>query len=1287
MKKLFNYISLFIITVALMLINMNVSKAINIGGPNDCGDLNSQNCRIINGTKIIVNPNGFRSVPELDFTKVTHANRSHETTYPYWRQDVFNWYDSGNNKQEMGYERYFLTSNNPLLFRDKDIFCLQAQLGGGNDDGILLLGAERFLIDPHEGPQNSAYDVAMISALTNTPSTGLSDGDVYQARKMAIRAIHFVWGYDSYPSNDDDGSRFWNDLQFQGFYLYWNNARKWIVNDPTAFNNLQTAVRGKFNINNLSSYKDTIEKHGLCSDNSCANYHYAGTKYNAVDAEAQRYFNEALQAAADYLNNFNNSSKVTRGSQDVSEVVVSGPANNQLLTRDYPIKFTVSNLRDENNNEFVINGIKEEHIPSGVTAEITTIKIGDNELHSDALGTNLIRYFDGSDTEVEIIVKISGYKNDLDCADSQIKFSLDGYYSNTEFGEYGKYTGIVWWIDNINNPGNPDNYQRFLGLIDSNNSNPKNDLVDDLGTFTTSLIEACSCTELLDSCEAGNPDACEDLEDHKENCSCEYLDYVCTNRPSSSDCSQAQNQYGEVCSSCSSTIDTVSTCCSKATDKLLVSSREDDYQDPYTINGVDPDRGIKACFVTAIDNQYHSGNLDDVGIEDQKGNTYTVTKNNYCAISCTEDYQIYLPKAKLTQAGRYFDFNAKIIGTKTCTTNTIRKDQFETDANAAKINLIAKYNEWLGAKETFESLEENPSAISCDYYYDDCGDLSYQICSISGYSHRYTGYDNEGNRNQNRSYTFSSGTYGSVGSHSGFYCTGCQSGDNEVCNTVNGHEDCTCYASCRSGYVFDPENRVCRYTSESGDVTNSYGANSRTCPYYNREYHGCRSHPGYNGDPQDVLNEFDEKVTAAWTAYTIARDAYNEIINEYVSCTSPNEWDTEIKFDPDVTYDYDENKYMELHNPSIGNMSANPTITNSDSYADTYGDWHGKTPEQFSKIECDRSGCTSKEIEIGTDKFSRTISEVNAIYSPDRVFYNSYRYNSEIWSSESDTYYDPNNSTQVKGLPVDSDSKSGAHNYHVYVTNLGEFYDTGQLGKYFNSTSSSRSVFDLKQLEYDCSYLINILYDVASELVCDYDGTCNNNCVSDCVGPNCDDDDYCTGVNCEHNCVGVGCLYDSDVGVAYFDNQVSLKNLFPNDTQAYNWKNDKGEYTKNIIEDKYVNGQPGDDGDSVFETTPVLSVTLTPQARSEIRRYNSEQEGNGGYYNPTLTCKSLLSSGTDRIGCYSSFITDLINGNYSAVVNNSTIINKRNIDNPRNGYFETWNRDVSELNMIGPAWR
>ncbi len=86
---------------------------------------------------------------------------------------------------------------------------------------------------------------------------------------------------------------------------------------------------------------------------------------------------------------------------------------------------------------------------------------------------------------------------------------------------------------------------------------------------------------------------------------------------------------------------------------------------------------------------------------DKLGNSYkayNLIENNYCTVSCKEDYHILLPGQKETNSGRYFTIKANIKGTKSCYTSKIDRESFNDDLEGLRKELVNSYNVYNSSK-------------------------------------------------------------------------------------------------------------------------------------------------------------------------------------------------------------------------------------------------------------------------------------------------------------------------------------------------------------------------------------------------------------------------------------------------------------------------------------------------------------------------------------------------------------------------------------------------------------
>ena len=733
---------------------------------------------------------------------------------------------------------------------------------------------------------------------------------------------------------------------------------------------------------------------------------------------------------------------------------------------------------------------------------------------------------------------------------------------------------------------------------------------------------------------------------------CDILLEECQNNPGSDAC----DEYDALCdATCTTTVENFECC--DANNNLIIATTDNH---PVNIKGP---QNAEVCFVEKIDAQVdQEGNASGVeGTKDEEGNTYKLDQNRYCVVSCKEDYMMEMPTAKLVNAGRYFTFSAAVEGTKTCYTNTIDRDLYNDDIRAAQERLVKAYNVWSRyyAFEItpFTERETHENSISVDCHWESCATFENPNCRTCSSSSR----------------------------------------------------TCTPYETAHKDVEYETYDYEGNLTMASEDIEFGY-TTARSC-----SCGGGTGSCGTNVSPEsDYESQFGGLLEQAAEELSEAQENYNNIIENYKYCT---DWETEIEYDPEIYYDYEEDYLADFYN-NYGQMIENITNSNttdwycngsaSGMYNYTYGTINSVYDEQncfgsnthttttIQYVYCTHSGsngCYFKSEQIPNASYKKIISTVDASYVPSTLFYNVYP-SGEITDTPAD-----DNVALENSLPVSLSTKRGIYEYSIKLDNLGEYYDSGNTGRLIGGTNAVINQQDYAEffdengeVQYVCAYLVNMGKEEDYTIVCDWDQCQDGDCTVNCVGPGCDD--VCDGNDCIASCIGAGCIYDVDAGSSLIERVVSLSNLFPNGTDSYNWNrdlNEKAEVTIDEIEEV---------GNDIYNGEPILSITLTPSATRAIRAYNDEAEryNRGGYSNSTLSCYAL--DGYEEIACYSSFITNLINGNVSYgdetyatgldIINDRSLImgnNYRTVSDDNFRYFTIWNSGISEDDMIGPSWK
>ncbi len=1172
--------------------------------------------------------------------------------------DIGAWYVDKTSGTKTSYNGYYVHYSGNLL-----IYCLDATLVSTSK-----LYAGRFLFTGQEdlkpvAPKSGYFvaDYMLMSALTkgadaNIDAIKSGNSEAYKTyfyKSTAIRVINaaFRWlnvGFD----NSNLSVKQKNALQ----HSYDGLLYKWLVDTKGSDYDAQMAENYKFirgETGNSTESLTEIETKGKnygweCSDGTAS-----------CLAPAKNIVKTALEDAAQYLKGLENAPELEQSKAvadlNATETVVGGQT---VLSKNSTHTLIFKNVDTISEPSFVIKNITYADTLDkyGVNAQPTITKITiDGSVICDgncssSIGKNLFagRSFT-SQTTVEIVANFTGIDGKIKCGNQPMKYNIN-YSTNvlTTTNEFSNDLAVVW-----RNQNNPSSKQRFMAYKGKTTSQPTEQDYSVSGEIA--LISVCTCEDLERACEEEIKDtnsvtgpACQDLKE--SNCGCSYLDVVCENFPNNPDC----DKRAELCEvTCNTHLD-VFECCDEIGETLLVSDK-DDHQ--VNINGIENSNDIKTCFVDKIDIQAAENGTPEVkddsnveGVKDQNGNSFTLNsmkENSYCTVSCKEDYTMTMPTAKLVNAGRYFTFRASIEGTKTCYTNTINREKFEIDIERAQENMVTAFNTWSRLNAIVNTPFTNAHSVSGSY--------------STGCTPKTTEK------------------------------TPCEEEDKEKCKTTtcvaSGKTECSAYVaqkkitytvcSINNGIVkCEAKPETLTFGSVTGNDCNCNGTvGSCSATDYQDDYN--------NGKYGDALDDAREDLTDA-------QDAYKRVISEFNKCST---WESDIKYDPEVTYDYQE-EYLTKFG-LLGRMDeygGNQTFSSWYCTGDlSNGNYTGcsATPstliptEKRNFVYCDTNGCSDSKTQSSQNiyiarykKYSTTISRN---YRPSTLFYNAYP-SGEIENSENE-----GNVPLENKLPVSLSTPRGIYKYVVKINNLGEFYDTanGALGRYAGSNTAL--VGANSPLLYNCAYLVNMVITDQDRLVCDFDDTCTDKCISDCIGPGCDA--ICDGTDCIADCVGIGCIYDADAGTSLFERTITLNNMFPNGTDSYNWVNAKGLITRSEIEDSDKSN-----GNAIYNTTPVLSVTITPSVSQEIRRYNSLYSNIGGYSNQTLDCYAL--GGYEEAACYSSFISDLIDGKFgSNVVDSNSLIFDQNyrtrtdVNGNEGEYFVKWDSGIDEKSMVGPSWK
>ena len=1256
-----------IVKVGLLLFVLSIGFVKNVYA--DCTGAvhGSDECRVTANRTIWAAGNAADGYPYRDLYEATPTTRLNIDINPN------DWYDIGVTFNDIGVScsPYCSETASPINADSVTaLFCMDPAANGGQD-----LYAQRFL-----GTIDSEFyktmDYGFLYVLTGggkgplmRSSLGPSTAGDSWARLNAVRMVSYMFNA--------------GDKNVSGSFAM-TLMNKWLNEDSTLYD----ALNAHFN-NNLTpkSYYNRYANGILLS----------GAPVDLIKS----YFYGAMSAMLDYAQNMTSDAKVDTNAKtpQPGEVVKVETADGVLVSKDVVHTIIVSGLANNGDNEFIINDIMLEEEVDGLEYYISSIQIGDNIIEGEAvqgiLGQNLIAEGSGydlaEDTTILITVHFEGYESSnnkaievLKCGQVPIKYFINGSYQAGAQGLFGEYTGVIWYNDRTADK------QRYIGVEVGGGGEDGDDWSSPYETY---LIDECSCDDLIDACIASgniNSEECQEL--FKADCGeCVELEVECELGNQ-----EACEEYGAVCDvECFTTVSNFDCC--DASNQLVISTA-----DNHEVDILGPD-DVRACFVSQIDAQVdRNGSSGAIGIEGAKDdveNSYSLydikDQNKYCHVSCKEDYMMTMPTAKLVNAGRYFTFKASVEGEKICYTNTINKGDTDTEGSYvydianAQVAMINAYNEF----RKWEELAKSPiEEIEGTY-------ATNPSCSSNGCS-VYT----------------SSGDYKPT---------------MEVEGTVSDWQTVT-NINKSTGEVTTSSGA--RNVADSSVHQQLVGQNTYHCSGTYEDIEGniqpCSSRATYYTGWKEVKSiaeykaEIEGKRESARSALKAAKEAYEAVIEMFHNCTNDS-WSSEMNYDPDVYYDYEES-YLNDLSYNRGYMDESLLSSSVDAKWFCIGDIGDKeytvcNGRQLSSREAtfvqrsywvceDEKRCHTEDrsyyYNISDADYLKKTSNTEASYVPSTLFYNLYPSGNigKYHENEGDTL--PANAVALDNkLPVSLSTERGIYKYTVNMGGLGEYYEYDQarnLGRLIDGSETSEFngdkihndhspvinkqdytdyVNELNYVEYACSYLVNMGITDADTIICDFDTLCTgDDCIADCIGPNCDS--VCHGEGCIADCIGAGCIYDVDAGSSMIERVVSLNNLFPNGTDSYNWNREKNEKAATTIDEIQ------EAGNSVYDGDPILSVTITPNASSAIKKYNDNAESNGGYSNNTLNCYNMGSY--EKIACYSTFINDILNGIYGEVVNDRSLIlgnNYRTVGDNDTQYFTLWNGKISETDMLGPSWK
>ena len=368
----------------------------------------------------------------------------------------------------------------------------------------------------------------------------------------------------------------------------------------------------------------------------------------------------------------------------------------------------------------------------------------------------------------------------------------------------------------------------------------------------------------------------------------------------------------------------------------------------------------------------------------------------------------------------------------------------------------------------------------------------------------------------------------------------------------------------------------------------------------------------------------------------------------------------------------------ETASPSVPN-TADDSLPSAEKFY--YNSAYGSTFDNRSYVLCTTGGCVFDDKMISQASFVKKEVKKSQNYITPTAFH-QIAANGKITVNGSYAGQEVQIEALENLLPV-STSTVGGGIFKLKISGLGEFYDQkNEVGRLmdFEGSNYDKSVGKVVKVrdadgfdgEYTCYYESPCKPDDCPDcnIKCDIDG-------GECSWP----DPVCP--ECEPDCVD--CIMDGG------EINATVKTISPSNfgsadrEYGYNWVETKTTANLELVRQKAVETikEIQEVNEMVYDKTDgddsqlAFSITLTPEMIRDIKKYNEQQQSNGGYMNDSLTCEKVGEYG--YLNCYSDFIGDLIDKYGDKIV-----APKRKTSE----YWVLWPNYNYDENIIGgPSWK
>lgn len=1085
--------------------------------------------------------------------------------------------------------------------------------------------------DKSVSSRKKMYDAGIAEILKNGYSAvkGSSDYNLLTATSIALRTYEMFW-----PEFNTNGS---NTESINYAHQYYVN--KW--NDDEEIKKLLKDTVGSVK----GDYSRAITVNSITS----ARYSSGTNLTSTIETTARNLLIKGLNAAKKYK---------TDGAATITylETVSKSPVTtNSQGNKEYKLqvkyKFDISKFNS--NNAYV----KFQFNCKNCNSLGVSYKLYAND-KAIANGANLLSLISNGTGIVNFVIEFTTTSKTYNCESLNYSFNIEYYDDSINTLAYNMYSTSC---------SRGTNCQQFYLLYDDN-AKRKISLDDTIELCTT------NCETVEAQCKSGNSAACKIYNE----------------------------EFGGSCVGCSAYISN-DKCYDDKSSSLSVKEGYTSSDACGTNASTKPN--ILSCIINKSDNL---------------GNSYrnNKIKASYCSVWCKEDYHFEMPGNKELNSGRYFSLAASIKGTKTCYTSSIARGQFEGDLKAAQERLVEAYNLYTFKKKANEaSLNEEEKEITysitykndieqktckqsvsscsaakrtatikynqCIRVFDaatcsyikiptcnsqgiidgvDCASVgtktivetTYDSIKITQYKGEWTwsGYTPEGGTKTSAPMSVEglSGA-GTFKYESGkVECpSGCSiSGNTIICYNVSGKCEAKNGVSLKELF----SNGV--VSAAKNELKNAYGVGSMTAGVFSENGKPI-SPPASSGIPGSSLIG---------------------VISNFNYCSA---WTMDYKFDPDMYFWY-EDSYMNSVKTDMMKTVGKVSLDDSqeelrcagsvdNSYESCSSGWTSayiSAPKNLFVCNPDGSGCEFRDYMIAATSRMKASLNGKVSYVTPTQFYTIYPSGAVVSAEEGADI--ENSSVLPNGLPVGLGTPAGVYNYTLIVENLGEYYDTGKLGRVWGD---HKSVISMTLKENDnCrkdaalkesvnikgTYIDEGVYNCAYKVNCP---DCPVDCNPVCKNPNCPNGE------CQTEC-DPPCVYNGDSNIDY--RPITPEDINPNDRElGENWHFNKDKITTALELKAYLTTEEIEkNGESIYDVyfennndnSYAMKVTMDSKMISKIRAYNDKHKN---YINNTLKCYDYVNDNDKKtyknIYCYSTFIDELM---YDKELKNNIQINPKN---------------------------